>query len=110
MSRFVNKCSIADAAFDLVGRFAPAEGLSVFVPVGEEASDGLLQARDALEAAAPDGLAGNQAEPALDQVGPRGTGRGEVQLEARVGGEPLFNRGMLVGAVVIADQMHSSFG
>ena len=68
VSRFVNKCSIADAAFDLVGRFAPAEGLSVFVPVGEEASDGLLQARDALEAAAADGLAGNQGEPAFDQV------------------------------------------
>jgi hypothetical protein len=60
---------------------------------------------DAVEAAAVDGLAGDQGEPAFDQVEPRGTGRSEVQMEARVGGEPVHDRRMLVGDVVVADQM-----
>src|SRR5229473_2602152 len=89
VSRPVNKCSIADAAFDLMGGFGPAEGFGIFVPVGQEAGDGLLQARDAVEAAATNGLRGDQAEPALDQVEPRGAGRGEVQMEARVRDQPL---------------------
>ena len=59
----------------------------------------------AVEAAAPDGLAGNQGEPAFDQVEPRGAGRGEVQMEARMGGEPVLDRRMLVGPVVVADQV-----
>ena len=86
MSCLVNKCRIADAAFDLMGGFGPAEGFGGFVPVGQEAGDGLLQARDAVEAAAANGLRAYQAEPALDQVEPRGAGRGEVQMEARVRG------------------------
>src|ERR1700687_3192043 len=110
VSRPVNKCSIADAAFDLRGGFGPAEGFGIFVPVGQEAGDGLLQARDAVEAAPANGLRGDQAEPALDQVEPRGAGRGEVQMEARVRGQPLFDRGMLVGSVVVADQMQLQLG
>jgi Transposase len=110
VSRPVNKCSIADAAFDLMGGFGPAEGFGIFVPVGQEAGDGLLQARDAVEAAAANGLRGDQAEPALDQVEPRGAGRGEVQMEARVRDQPLFDRGMLVGSVVVADQMQLQLG
>jgi len=59
VSRPVNKCSIADAAFDLMGGFGPAEGSGGLVPVGQEAGDGLLQARDAVEAAAANGLRGD---------------------------------------------------
>src|SRR5260370_18320789 len=110
VSRPVNKCSIADAAFDLMGGFGPAEGFGIFVPVGQKAGDGLLQARDAVEAAAANGLRGDQAEPALDQVEPRGAGRGEVHVQARVRGQPLFDRGMLVGSVVVADQMQLQLG
>jgi hypothetical protein len=73
--------------------------------VREPASDGQLQTPDAVEAAAADGLAGDQGEPAFDQVEPRGTGRSEVQMEARVDSEPVRDRGMLVGPVIVADQM-----
>jgi DNA-binding winged helix-turn-helix (wHTH) protein len=62
----VNKCCIADAAFDLKGGFGPVEGFGVFVPVGQEAGDGLLQARDTVKAAAANRLRADQAEPALD--------------------------------------------
>ena len=64
----VNKCSIADAAIDLMGGFGPAKGLGDFIPVREPASDRPFQTPHAVEAAAADGLSGNQAEPALDQV------------------------------------------
>src|SRR5207244_4816166 len=110
VSRPVNKCSIADATCDLMGGFGPAEGFGIFVPVGQEAGDGLLQSRDAVEAAAANGLRGDQAEPALDQVEPRGAGRGEVQMEARVRDQPLCDRWMLVGSVVVADQMQLQLG
>src|SRR6266849_846049 len=36
-------------------------------------------------------------EPALDELQPRGAGRGEVQMEAWVAGEPRSDLGMLVG-------------
>src|SRR5208282_3115648 len=104
VSCLVDKCTVVDAAFDLVGSFGPAEGLGVAVPVGQEAGDGLLEACDADETAAPGGLAGNQREPALDQVQPRGAGRGELEMQAWVGGQPLFDHGMLVGVVVVADR------
>src|SRR5438445_4769362 len=81
VSRPVNKCSVADAAFDLMGGFGPAEGFGIFVPVGQEAGDGLLQARDAVEAAPAYGLRGDQAEPALDLVGSRVACTVEVTTE-----------------------------
>jgi len=101
----VNKFSITDAAFDLGGGFNPAKGLGVVVPVGEVAGDGAFQPADAVKAAAADGLGGNQGEPALDQVEPRGAGRREVQMEAGMGRAPIPHRRMLVGAVVVADQV-----
>src|SRR6266849_4460414 len=105
VSRTVNKFSIMDTAFDLGGGFNPAKGLSVVVPVGEVAGDGRFQTADAVKAAAADGRAGNQGKPAFDQIEPRGAGRREVQMEARMGGAPRQHRGMLVGTIVVADQV-----
>ncbi len=45
------------------------------------------------------------AEPALDQVEPRGACGGEVQPEARVRGQPFADGCMFVGAVVVQDPM-----
>jgi hypothetical protein len=44
-------------------------------------------------------------EPAFDLVDPGEAGRGEVHVEAVVAGQPCFDRGGLVGAVVVADQV-----
>jgi hypothetical protein len=66
----------------------------------QHVDDGFLQAGDLVEAAAADGLAGNQREPALDQVEPRSAGRGEMQLETGMHGKPLDHRGMLVSPIV----------
>jgi hypothetical protein len=54
---------------------------------------------------AADLLVGQEAEPPLDLVDPGGAGRGEVHVEAWVLGQPGPDRGRLVGAVVVADQV-----
>jgi hypothetical protein len=49
---------------------------------------------------------GNQAEKAFDLIDPRGEGRGEVHVKARMPFEPGLNLGVLVGGVVVGDQVH----
>ncbi len=87
------------------GGLGPAEGFGLLIPVREPAHDGTLQARAAIEAAAANRLRGDQAEPALEQVEPRGAGRSEVQMKARMSGPPLSNHRMFMGPVVVVDQM-----
>jgi hypothetical protein len=98
-----NKCSIADAALDLVGGLGPCEGSGVVVPVSQEAGDGALQVGNAGEAASANHLL--ESEPAFDQVEPRGTGRSEVQVKTRMFSQPPRDGRMFVGAVVVTDQM-----
>src|SRR5262245_35417284 len=106
VSRLINKCSMFEAAFDLGGRLGPAERLGVLVPGCEPACDRGLQPAHAVEAAAPDGLTGNQGEPAFHQVEPGRPSGCEVQMETRMSGEPLLHRRVLVRPVVVADQVN----
>lgn len=57
------------------------------------------------EGVAPDGLLGDEGEPAFDRVEPRGTGRSEVQVKARPAGEPRPHLRMFVTGVIVEDQM-----
>ena len=54
-------------------------------------------------------LGGQFGKPALDEVQPRAAGRGEVQLEAGVRGEPVLDRRRLVRAAVVEHDMHVEF-
>src|SRR5204863_447151 len=49
-------------------------------------------------------------EPAFDEIQPGTTGGSEVQLEPRVGGQPLVDRRRLVRGVVVADQVQVQLG
>jgi hypothetical protein len=60
---------------------------------------------DAAEHASADHLVGQFAEPPLDQVQPGAGGGGEVQVEAGMLGQPGFDLGFGVGAVVVHDQV-----
>ena len=71
-----------------------------------QVSDGSLEFGDALEYAAADLLAGDFGEQPLDQVDPGRRCWCEVQLEARMLGEPSLHLLGLVGLVVVADRMH----
>ena len=74
---------------------------------GKEGFDGCFEVGDALEDAAPDGFFAQFPKPAFDQIGPRGAGRREVQRETGMFFQPPFDLGMLMGAVVIQDQMEA---
>ncbi len=75
---------------------------------GEELVDRGDQVGDAVEDAAADRFVGQLAEPALDEVEPGARGRGEVEVEAGVFGEPGVDVGVFVGAVVVEDQVQLS--
>ena len=63
---------------DVVGGFDPAEGVAAVVPAVDEAADHGDEVFDAGEAAAVDGLAGDDAEENFDYVQPGPGGGGEV--------------------------------
>src|SRR5262249_40163620 len=67
--------------------------------------DGCFEIGDAVEDAAPDGILCDQAEEALDQIDPGRRSRREVKMEAPVALEPCLDLGMLVGCVVVDDDM-----
>ena len=82
--------------FEDVGRrCGPDEGFGVGIVVLQVGFDGGLEVGDAPEDAASDGVLGDQAEEALDQVEPGGGGRGEMEVEARMAFQPGFDLGML---------------
>src|SRR5262249_55595207 len=53
---------------------------------------------------------GQRGKPALDQIDPGGAGRGEVQMEAWMTGQPAVNRRRLVGAGVVENQVDVEAG
>ena len=71
-----------------VGGLGPDERLRVVIVGLDEGSDVSLQLLHAAMHAAFDLLVGEQREPAFDLVEPGRAGRCEVQLVARMAGEP----------------------
>jgi len=65
---------------------------------------------DAAMDGARDLLVGEQREPALDLVQPGGAGRCEVEVIARVAGEPCLDRRRLVDGVVVEHEMDVEVG
>ena len=71
----------------------------------DTAGDGVLEVGNGLEHAAPQTLAGQVGEEAVDSVDPGRRGRGEVEDPARMALQPGTDPGMLVGGVVVGDGM-----
>ncbi|GEM_PF-5634062 len=69
------------------------------------APDGHDQLFDIAKDTAPEPLLSEITEEALHHVQPRATGWREVQMESRVTGDPLLHLGVLVGSVVVRDQV-----
>ncbi len=67
--------------------------------------DGLDQLFDVMERAAAQALPGQSSKPAFDQIQPRAGGGSDVQVKARMTSEPTLDRWMLVGRVLIHDQV-----
>ena len=72
--------------------------------------DGGLEVDDGSEHAAFQAALGERGEEGLDGVEPGARGRGEVEDEARVAGEPGQHLRLLVGGVVVEDDMDDLAG
>src|SRR6185437_4380587 len=101
---------VGERGQDLVGGLGPGERPGVVVPGGDPVPDVVLQGLDGGVHAAADQLVCQQAEPSFDLVHPGRAGRGEVNMEARVPGQPGPDLGGVVGGVVVADQVHVQSG
>ena len=80
------------------------------VPAVDEGPDLDHQLADRGEGAAADGLAFDDAEPDLDKVEPRSRGRREVNVDPGVRCQPGLAFRVLVGGVVVHDQMQLLVG
>src|SRR5712691_3115551 len=100
-----NGFTASDLFEDGVDRRCPDEWFGVLVVGGEELVDRVDEFGDAVEGAAADRFVGEFAKPAFDEVEPGARGRGEVEVEARMLGEPGLDVVVFVGAVVVDDQV-----
>ena len=90
-----NDFTLIDLVKNRVDGRAPDKRLRVGIVMGQVIVDGRHQLLHTTENTPPETLLRQLAEPALDEVEPGGARRREVQFEARVGGQPLANRGVL---------------
>src|SRR5215469_18591824 len=81
------------------------KGLPFLIPVFQKVGDGPFQFGHGIKTTASDSLLADDAEPALDQVQPRRAGWGEVQMKFGMLAEPLCDRRMFTGAVIVTDQV-----
>ncbi len=105
MLRFQRLFSTVDLFEDGAGGCRPDKGLGVGVVLFEIIVDRPLEVGDGVEHAATDALSGDLGEEALDQVEPRRRGRREINVVARMPDQPRLDLGMLVGGIVVGDQM-----
>ena len=99
-----------DRLEDGIGCLGPDEWLGLVIVGLDEGGDIGLEPIDATMHAALDLLVGEQREPAFDLIKPGSAGRREVQVTARVAGEPALDRRRLVSGVIVEHQMDVEIG
>ena len=88
---------------DGIGGSGPLERLRIGVVGVEVFRDCLVEFDDGAKDPALQAALGQGAEQAFDGVQPRRAGRGEVDVEPGVAGQPVLHRRGLVGGVVVED-------
>jgi len=76
---------------------------------GNVIANGLSQLSDVVKGAATQAFLGQVSKPTLDQVEPRTGGGRKVRVKARMAAQPTPDTGMLVGGVVVDDQVQVQF-
>jgi hypothetical protein len=94
-----------DGSDDLVGIGSPDEGLGIMIGLRDETVDHGLELDEGAEDAALDAAPRELSEEAFDGVKPRAGSRGEAGDEAGMPAEPGFDLRMVVGGVVIDDDV-----
>ncbi len=100
-----NGFTMLDLRQNVFDCFGPHERLGVLVRESSELVDGCDQFRHALEDAASDALPRDLPEPSFDQIQPRGTRWGNVQVESWMLLQPRLHLGVVVCPVVVQDQV-----
>lgn len=78
--------------------------------IADEAVDFFDEVGGGNERATTDSALGDEGEEAFDLVEPGGVGGREVNVPTRTAGEPRSDLGMLVGGVVVDDEMDVELG
>src|SRR5215471_5354116 len=91
-----------DRLEDGISALGPDERLGLGIVGLNESGDVGLEVLDTAMDAALDLLVGEQREPAFDLIKPGGAGRREVQVTARVAGEPDLDRRRLVWRMTLS--------
>ena len=95
-----------DGGDDFIRVGGPDEGLGIMIGLFDEAVDRSLELDDRAEDAALETALGELGEEALDGIEPGAGGRREVGDEARVALQPRLDLRVLVGGVVVEDDVH----
>ena len=95
----------ADRGQDLIRGFLPTQGLRTLVVSGDEVLNGMDECSDFWVVPAFDLPLGEQAEPALHLIEPRGVGWREVQMVTGMFEQPALHERPLVRGIVIEHQM-----
>ena len=95
-----------DGGDDAIGVSGPHEGFGIGIGFGEEAVDGGLKIDNRVEHAAFEPPPRQPGEQSLDGIEPGARFRGEVENEARMPRQPGLHLGMLVGGIVVEDDMN----
>ena len=91
---------------DAVGSCRPDKRLCVRVMARQIIPNRLFEVGNAGEGSATDAAPSNLSKEPLDLVQPARTGRRKVQHESWVSGEPSPDTLVLMGAVIVQDQVH----
>ena len=96
-----------DSGDDAIGTGGPDEGLGAVIVLIEIAVDSGFEIADGAEDAALEAALGQCGEEALDCIQPGAGGGDEVESEAAMPRKPCHDLGMLMGGIVIEDEVDS---
>jgi hypothetical protein len=94
----------------LSGVGGPGERFGLPVVFCEVAVDGSLEVDDRMKGAALEAMFRQFSEEAIDRVEPRARGRREVEGETQMAVEPGTHLGVLVGGVIVEDDVDGLAG
>ncbi len=99
-----------DSGDDAIGTGGPDEGLGILIVLIKIAVDSGLEIADGTEDATLETALGECGEEALDRIQPGAGGGDEVESEALVPCKPCHHLGMLMGGIVIEDEVDGRLG
>ncbi len=94
-----------DFSKDRLSILVPAENFGIIIMMLQEFLNGGNEIRNAFEHPPSKPTLSQFSKPPLDHIQPRGAGRCEMEVHARVALEPALHRGTFMRAVIVNDEM-----